>query len=272
METSARISILALGISVLFCAPPLRAQNAAKPASASAPIPRTADGHPDLSGVWSSPTEPGEEATLPKQYGPMRMGVVQEPWAMTPWAQAQFDYNWNPTKGINAHSARLELNPRYSHCVPYSPTQLVGGIISPFEFLQTPKKLLILYENDNVVRQIFTDGRKHPNSVEPTWEGHSIGRWEGDTLVADTIGMREETWIDDNGHVHSDQMHMVERMRRIDHDTLQIDLTLDDPKALEKPWTEHIFRKLRPDWDIREDMRCTEHIHKNIYGDIEEAQ
>jgi hypothetical protein len=138
--------------------------------------------------------------------------------------------------------------------------------------LQTPKKLFVFYENDNMVRQIFTDGRKHPESLELTWEGHSIGQWDGDTLVADTIGMRDETWIDDDGHVHSDQLHMVERVRRIDYNTLQIDLTLNDPKALEKPWTEHIFRKLRPDWDIREDMRCTEHIKKGIYGDIEDAQ
>jgi hypothetical protein len=272
MRIAVEISTLVLAGAGLFCPHVLIAQNSEKPAGAKMPVPRTADGHPDFSGTWSSPTEPGEEASLPKQYGPMKMGVAQEAWAMTPWAQAQFDYNWNPTKGTNAHGARLELNPRYAHCVPYSPIQLVAGFISPFEILQTPKKLFVFYENDNMVRQIFTDGRKHPESLELTWEGHSIGQWEGDTLVADTIGMRDETWIDDDGHVHSDQLHMVERVRRIDYNTLQIDLTLNDPKALEKPWTEHIFRKLRPDWDIREDMRCTEHIKKGIYGDIEDAQ
>jgi hypothetical protein len=72
--------------------------------------------------------------------------------------------------------------------------------------------------------------------------------------------------------VHSDQLHIVERIHRIDYNTLQIDLTLDDPKALEKPWTEHIFRKLRPDWDIREEIRCTEHIKKDLFGDVEDAQ
>ena len=272
MKIASGISILLLASATLLCVQGLRAQSTAKPAPANTPIPRSADGHPDLSGVWSAPTEPGEAASLPKQYGPARMGLVQEEWSMTPWAQAAFDYNWNPTKGVNAHGARIELNPRYAHCVPYSPVQLTAGIIGPYEILQTPKKLVVFYESDNVVRQIFTDGRKHPESLELTWEGNSIGHWEGDTLVADTVGMRDETWIDDNGHVHSDQLHMVERIHRIDYNTLQIDLTLDDPKALEKPWTEHIFRKLRPDWDIREEMRCTEHIKKDIFGDVDDSQ
>jgi len=131
---------------------------------------------------------------------------------------------------------------------------------------------VIVFEDDNMVRQIYTDGRKHPDSLELTWEGNSVGHWEGNALVVDTVGFRPETWIDDNGHVHSDKLHMVERIQRIDFNTLQIDLTLDDPKALEKPWTEHIFRKLRPDWDIREDVRCTEHIKTDIYGDVDSGQ
>ncbi len=84
--------------------------------------------------------------------------------------------------------------------------------------------------------------------------------------------MREGTGIDDDGHVHSDKLHMVERIRGVDHNTLQTNMTLDDPKPLEKPWTQHIFRKLRRDWDIREDVRCTENIKTGIYGNIEEAQ
>jgi len=272
MKILTAISAMALAGIFVFCGPALHAQTAAKSVPANTPIPRTADGHPDLSGIWSGPSEPGEPASLPTQYGTLRNGIVQGEWSMTPWAQAQFDYNWNPTKGINAHSARLELNPRYAHCVPFSPVQLLGGVGAPFEILHTPKKLVIVFEDDNMVRQIYTDGRKHPDSLELTWEGNSVGHWEGNALVVDTVGFRPETWIDDNGHVHSDKLHMVERIQRIDFNTLQIDLTLDDPKALEKPWTEHIFRKLRPDWDIREDVRCTEHIKTDIYGDVDSGQ
>jgi hypothetical protein len=86
----------------------------------------------------------------------------------------------------------------------------------------------------------------------------------------DTVGMRDETWLDNDGHVHSDQLHIVERIHRVDQNTLQTDMTLEDPKALEKPWTQHIFHKLRPDWDLREEIRCTENIRRGVYtGEFE---
>jgi len=247
-------------------------KSASSNSSSAVPVPRTAEGKPDLSGVWMAPVDPGEKASLPKWYKPAPRGNASPPWFLTPWAQAQYDYNWNPTPGTNAHSARLELNPRYSHCVPYNPAELVMGTrpFFPFEIIQLPKKIVLLYETDAMVRQVYMDGREHPKPLELTWEGNSIGHWEGDTLVIDTLGMRDENWLDDDGHVHSDQLHMVERIQRIDHDTLQTDLTLEDPKALKKPFTTTVFNKLRPNWDIREDIRCTENISKGIYGEIEQ--
>jgi hypothetical protein len=253
----------------------VNAQTAAKAgAPPSAPAPRTSDGKPDLSGLWTTPTGPGEAESIAKISGqPLQLGRSRDPWFLTPWAQAQFDYNQDPTQGINAHGARLELNPRYAHCVPLSLPQEVAGtdVLSAFEILQTPRKLAIIYEHDNMVRQVFTDGRQHPKPLELTWLGHSIGRWEGETLVVDTVGMREETWLDNDGHVHSNQLHMVERIHRVDYNTLQTEMTLEDPKALEKPWTQRIFHKLRPDWDLREEIRCTENIKRGVYtGEFED--
>ena len=96
------------------------------------------------------------------------------------------------------------------------------------------------------------DGREHPKDLEQTYMGHSIGRYEGDTLVIDTIGFNDKTWLDPMGLPHSDALHVVERISRTDHDTLQVDYTLDDPKAYTKPWTAQRIFNLHPDWQIKE--------------------
>src|SRR5882672_3091197 len=131
----------------------------------SGPAPRTSDGKPDLSGLWTTPTGPGEPESIAKIFGqPLQLGRSHDPWSLTPWAQAQFDYNQDPTQGINAHGARLELNPRYAHCIPLSLLAQVAGtdVLSPFEIHQAPRKLTVIFEHDNAIRQIFTDGRAHP--------------------------------------------------------------------------------------------------------------
>jgi len=245
------------------------AQSAPKSAgTANATVPRTADGKVDLSGFWTTPTGAGEAESIAKIYGhPLVLGRSREPWLMTPWAKAQYDYNQDPTQGVNAHGARLELNPRYAHCIPLSLLAQVAGtdVLSPFEIHQSPRKLTVIFEHDNAIRQIFTDGRPHPKPLEITWLGHSTGNWEGDTLVVDTVGMRDETWLDNDGHVHSDHLRMIERIQRVDHDTLRTDITLEDAKALEQPWHQTVFHKLRPNWDLMEDVRCTENIKRGVY-------
>src|SRR5262249_52548292 len=123
----------------------------------------------------------------------------------------------------------------------------------------------ILYEQDHAIRQIFTDGRDHPKDLDLTWNGHSIGKWDGDTLVVDTIKMREETWLDGAGHAHSDQMRMIERYRRTDRNTLQLDLTLEDPKTFTKPWTRQVVYQWRPDMEIMESVTCDERYRKGIF-------
>jgi len=110
----------------------------------------------------------------------------------------------------------------------------------------------MIFEYQSLVRQIFTDGRGHPKNLDSTYLGNSVGRYEGDTLVIDTVGFNDKTWLDPRGLPHSDAMHVVERIRRPSHDILQADYTIDDPKAYRKPWTAQKFFQLKPGWQIQE--------------------
>ena len=117
--------------------------------------------------------------------------------------------------------------------------------------------MLIYYEFQHLVRQIHTDGREHPKDLVPTWMGDSIGKWEGDTLVVDTTGFNEQTWIDNTGRPHSDALHVVERLRRVSPGVLQLDITIDDLKAYVKPWMTQRLFDLKPGWEISESI-CEE--------------
>jgi hypothetical protein len=137
------------------------------------------------------------------------------------------------------------------------------------EIIQTPGRVLMVYEFNHFVRQIFTDGRKHSTDLGPTWMGDSIGKWEGDTLVADTIGFNDKTWLDRMGHPHSEDMHLVERFRRVDPNTLKINLTIEDPKAYTKPWTSELTFQFRKDWNITE-LICEDNATFNDFLKTEE--
>ena len=110
------------------------------------------------------------------------------------------------------------------------------------------------------VRRIYMDGREHPEGWPFGWMGHSIGNWDGDTLVVDTVGLNDRTWMDRGGTPHSDALHVVERFRRVAHDTLEIDFLFDDPKAFTKPWGAKKVYRLRPDWEVLEDIACEEYL------------
>ena len=105
------------------------------------------------------------------------------------------------------------------------------------EIVQTPNVVYFLFEDDHWVRRIFMGVREHPDGYPITWVGHSIGKYDGDTLVVDTVNIDDRTWLDSMGHPHSNALHLVERFRRVNHDTLQVDITFDDPKTYTKPWT-----------------------------------
>ncbi len=170
----------------------------------------------DLSGVWLMDTEayhkdPG--------YGSLKAAP------MTPWGEERF----------KANAGKPGYDDPTFHCDPPGLPRIALGQ-APFEIIQLPGKILILYEDFYEHRQVWIDGRELPKDPDPTWYGHSVGHWEGDTLVVESIGFNDKSWMDGAGHPHSEAMRVVERYRRIDHDTLELTMTIDDPKAYTKPW------------------------------------
>jgi hypothetical protein len=121
----------------------------------------------------------------------------------------------------------------------------------PMEIVQIPGRVIMFFEYDHYVRQIFTDGRPHQN-LTPTWMGDSIGKWQGDSFVIDTNGFNDKTWIDNEGHPHSDALHVIERIRRIDHQTMEDDINLEDPKAYTTTLTTKRILTLKAGWNIVE--------------------
>jgi hypothetical protein len=136
-------------------------------------------------------------------------------------------------------------------CLPVGMPRIMATPL-PREFVVTPKTVYIINEVRSAVRRIFTDGRAHPSDLDPTVLGHSIGHWEAETLVVDTVGVKAGLY-DGAGLPHSDALHIVERIRRTDATTLEIQFTFDDPKALTRPWTITRVYKVKPDWTIAED-------------------
>jgi hypothetical protein len=199
----------------------------------------------DLTGVWNATSGVYKFASFSKDDPPM-----------TPWGSEQFKAA-KPSQG--PHGVKLsETNDRVYKCFPPGMPYIYIQLF-PMQIVQTPKEVIEIFEYDHIVRYIFTDGRPHPADVTPTYNGHSIGHWEGDTLVVDTVGLNGKIWLDRVGHPESDQMHIVERIHRVDDKTLQVDLTFDDPKAYVKPWTAMVRFGLRPSWDILEHV-CEDNL------------
>jgi hypothetical protein len=186
-----------------------RAQLISPHPAPTGPAPRTADGKPDLSGVWYAQrtVDAGKPEPLP-------------------WAQALLRER-AANNGKDAPGAR---------CLPRGITN--AGALFPFRLGQTPTLLVMLFEDDIPShRQVFLDGRGHPKDPNPMWMGHSIGHWESDTLVIDTVGFDDRSWLDTQGHPHTEMMRVIERFRRPDLGHLEIEITIDDPGAYAKPWT-----------------------------------
>ena len=163
------------------------------------------------------------------------------------------------------YKERLDNNARdrpSAACLPHSVTDFDAHVL-PRKIIQTPDVLVMLFEGYHTYRQIFTDGRALPGELEPAWFGYSIARWEGDTLVVDTVGVHEKTWLDDSGHPHSDALHIIERFRRIDFGHMAVQITIDDPKAYLKPWGVSFGWELLPDTELL-DWVC----ENNKYFDV----
>jgi len=237
----------AAAVALFLISPMAHAQNAAKSASKAAVAP---DHLPELSGVWRE-----NAAANTRSYSGFAFTKEEPP--MTPWAEAKYR-EAKPTFGPKAVAVEESNSPDYSCLPPGVP--YIYFRPHPFEIIQGAGRVIMYFEYDHFVREIFSDGRKHPDDLDPSWMGHAIGHYEGDELVVDTTGFNDKTWLDRIGHPHSDQLHLVERFRRVDRTTMTDDLTIEDPKAYTHPWSTQLIFQLKPEWDIGEFI-CAEMLY-----------
>jgi hypothetical protein len=225
----------------------------ADPSLARRPVPKLADGTTDLAGLWRD----GGDARFPQQLKPGELDSILLPWA----------------KQLMA--TRKETDNPYFYCMPGGPIRLTGSFA--WRMVQHPtvnaKYIFQIQEgNSHSYRQIFTDGRKHPVDPTPTWYGHSIGWWEGPTLVVDTVGLNDKFWIDRPGTPHTEQLHLVERWTRDTYTTMQRVVTVDDPGAFSRPFTVDFTANLAdPGSEIMEYF-CIENNQYGLPGGITPAQ
>lgn len=254
-------STLAL-VAALLVSPGLRAQTApkkdAKPAAASQSVAKMPDGVPDFTGVW----EGHMPASARKWAGYSFVGVVPE---MTPWGRAQYEQT-KPSWGERAVVDSTDMvNPTTGNEIGCFPTGVPRIYVHPFpmEILQIHGRVVQLFEFNHFVRQIYTTGpHEHANDLDPTWMGDSVGWWEGDTLVIDSVGFNDKTWLDRAGLIHSDQLHVIEHITRPEHNKLVIHITIDDPKAYTHTFEGERVYELEPDWKLTE-MICEDNITFN---------
>jgi hypothetical protein len=247
-------SFVVMTILLAAVSAPSRAQRGATPPGGSKPVPRAADGKPDLSGIWIATGAMrllfGDEAAKAIVQADAAAGRPPlprpEPLPYKPAAEAKRQ-EYVARRGIDDPMGRCLLSgvPRIS----FRPL--------PFQIVQIPGQIILLYEVHHAFRVVPTDGRPHPDDVEPSFLGDSVARWEGDTLVVDVTGFNEKTWLTGVGTIHSEKLHVTERYTRDSYDTIRYEVTIEDPEVFTKSWhTQETFR-LRPDERLRE-YECIE--------------
>ena len=213
------------------------------------PVPRLPDGKPDLTGPWMGG---GSNADIERDGG-LKPGELP----LLPWAKELRD-------------KRKEEDEPYTACLPMSVPR-VNPYPWKFSMSYTSKGLTYIYilhetGDAGAHRVVYMDGRKHPDDLLPTWWGHSIGSWEGDTLVIDTVGYNDKFWFDSRGTPHTEKLHTIERWTRINYGTLVNDFTIEDPGAFSKPVHLKFTAKLmRPDLDLMEFI-CLENNQVGLAG------
>jgi hypothetical protein len=255
---SARILCASLAISVALTAVTLRAQWLNSPMAGA---PRTADGKinmagpvpmldgkPDLSGVWQVQAEPRGPGGL--------FGLGESPNSRY-FRDVLSDF---PADARPLTPGGVELLRRHSEAGAFNPTLncLPDGVPhgdllpEPFKIIHSRGVIVMLYEVETTFRQIFIDGRRPPVDPAPAWQGYSVGRWEGDTLVIDTVGFNDRGWLDARGTGHSEEMRVEERFHRRDYGHLDLTITIVDPKIFTRPITFSVVEQLLPDTDVFE--------------------
>ena len=210
----------------------------------AAPAPRAADGKPDLSGVWEVVGDRVMETD-----GRVRSKYLYNIAAdlpggapFLPWAKALHDER-QKALGVGAPSER---------CLPHGIPAAMLTRTLPFKILQMRGVTLVLYEEFNNWRQIFTDGRPLPNDPQPAWLGYSVGSWDGETFVVKSEGFNDKSWLDAGGSPHTEALRTTERLRRTDFGHMEITFTFEDPKTFTKPWSVTTKFNLLPDTELLE--------------------
>ena len=209
----------------------------------TAPAPRTPDGRPDLAGMW----QPG--------VNPYRFDVIQDPkdeGIFRPEAEAVF------LKRV----ADFRRDDPVTNCRPGGPSDMLNTM---YRIVQSPTVVAVLYEGAmGRYRQIYTDGRKLPKDPNPTWLGYSVGRWEGDTLVVESAGFNDRSWLDRAGHPHSENLRVTERFRRVNFGHMQFQITYEDAETLTKPLSLSLAVNYSADTDILENV-CNESESNQVH-------
>jgi len=241
-EVKQLMTAFAIAVAMLtLSAASAQAQSGRRPDSKepSKPTPRLPDGKVDFGGkgVWAP------------------IWVLD--WANPKWVDKAVEVPFQPSAlaTFNERRANLSKDDPEAFCLPPGVPRYTGTPY-PFQMIQLPDRLVILYEGaSHMYRTVFMDGRKHTpeEKMNPTWMGESIGSWEGnDTLVVDTVGFNGRTWLDYVGHPATEKLHVIEKYRRPDFNTLTYEATIDDPGAYTKPWTTSFKIPFRPGWDLLE--------------------
>jgi hypothetical protein len=243
MSTISRIFVIAIALAAAAPAQWLNYPTAGLPRTRdgkpdlAAPMPKTADGKPDLSGIWVTADN--------TYFMDLAADLKPEEVPYQPWAKAL----------AGQRQAALHKDDPLALCMPPGVPRVNTNMYHPFKILQMPRELVLLYETsaNDVFREVFTDGRPLPKDPQPSWKGYSVGKWEGDTMVVDTIGFNDRGWIDtEKGRPQTEALHVTERFRRRNVGNLEIGITIDDPKAYTKPWTVKVNLGLIPDTELIE--------------------
>jgi hypothetical protein len=240
----------------------------------SAATPRMADGKPDFSGIWmtAEPNRPRPGLSAPKdQGGPANPLDAKE--AETPGNQASITASrqmanigidipgglpYQPwlVPIVKKRTDNLAIDDPHIQCFPDNFLRAYG-LPHLLQFVHKPGLLVVLNEMNAGYRRVFTDGRPLPEDPQPTWQGYSSAKWSGDTLVVDTIGLRDDTWIDWSGSVLTEKAKVREEIRRPDFGHLEVKVTVDDPKAYTKPWTVTLKQRIVVDTELIDEI-CLE--------------
>jgi hypothetical protein len=236
--------------------------------AAQSKIPRAADGKPDFTGVWQAGSNrrgSWEEANTGTGVGgaaapatarptgaPAREGAPYQPWAA---AKVLESFN------------RRGIDDPVAACLPPGVPRVNTVGLFPMQIVQTPQTIVMMYEYLNAFRTIAING-KHPEDLEPSFMGDSVGHWDGDTLVVDVTGFNDKTWLTTTGTFHSEALHVTERYRRVDKDTIEYEATMEDPKVLTKPWVYRNTIMLREGTRLREYVCEENNVDRGRYEDL----